>query len=830
MVKHLQFLLGGAALAGLMGAGEAQAQAAAAAAKAAPTVPEIVITGDRAGLLERRPNGAVMGLTKPLIETPRSASLVSATTIQRYGIQTINDFVAVSPNSYTASFYGVPGELDVRGTLAENYFLGFKLVENRGTYTTPIGDASQIDVVRGPPSPIYGPGKVGGFLNFIPKSEKSEGLTQPTGEIDITGGSYGKANVNLQFGAPTNIGIAEGGIYAYGEYDTGGSFYKGIDPTHELGSVSVNYNLPDNWSFTADTMILSADGDVQTPGWNRLTQQLVDNRTYITGQNTSLSASPGVGYLTPNQASPGAFSPYPYNYTAVGQGLFAAYYGFPPTGLPAAFSLNSAGAGQTVTLSPRDVYISPYDFSKTFSPTVVLGLAKDLSDDSTVKLQLFYNGLENQRFVSYGFPAWFRANAFEARLTYNFKLGDKDSFFRADTIAGLSYRYYQGRDMQSYDSGVIALDRRDLSVGATPTDTICDPFTLGITNDQAPANCLGWETDVHSRQHDTGAFFTTDIGVGQRLDFVIGARHDEYQVTSSDTGLYYNYDYAGPPGTWVSASKGATSYSFSLTYKLGWGLMPYFTSAQDNTPEVQQAGDLQPGQVENGFLSSSTLNEAGIKFQFLKHSLVGSLDTYRQDRSDLAGFNDVSERTRSDGVELEVRYLATKNISFTLTGAEQHTEVIGPDTGTYYIPAYAVCGQTPACELGSWGGAYLVYNFSTMPGRGGDYALSSIPHTVASVYGNYITDDHSWGRAGATMGATYVSKTSGTIQGAITYPDYTLVNLSAFLQRGPYEASMNIDNLFDTFYVTPNSDPTYVNVAAIPGVGREWRLTLKRKF
>jgi iron complex outermembrane receptor protein len=41
---------------------------------------------------------------------------------------------------------------------------------------------------------------------------------------------------------------------------------------------------------------------------------------------------------------------------------------------------------------------------------------------------------------------------------------------------------------------------------------------------------------------------------------------------------------------------------------------------------------------------------------------------------------------------------------------------------------------------------------------------------------------------------------------------------------------LNIDNLLDKIYFTPNSDPTYINVAAIPGVGREWRVTLKRTF
>jgi iron complex outermembrane receptor protein len=69
----------------------------------------------------------------------------------------------------------VPGALNIRGTLAENYFRGFKRVENRGTYSTPIGGAAQIEIVRGPPTPIYGAGKVGGMLNFIPKSARDEG-------------------------------------------------------------------------------------------------------------------------------------------------------------------------------------------------------------------------------------------------------------------------------------------------------------------------------------------------------------------------------------------------------------------------------------------------------------------------------------------------------------------------------------------------------------------------------------------------------------------------------------------------------------------------------
>src|ERR1700722_10812425 len=185
MSKHLILLAGVSSLTLVCGAAWAadpSTQTTTPAAEA--TTGELVITADRVGLLERRASNTVFGLSKPLIETPRAASIITATNIQRYGIQTIDQLTTVAPGTFTASFYGVPGTLNIRGTLAENYFEGFKLITNWGTYATPVGDASRIDIVRGPPSPIYGPGFVGGLLNFIPKTAGENGAypSTPSGE------------------------------------------------------------------------------------------------------------------------------------------------------------------------------------------------------------------------------------------------------------------------------------------------------------------------------------------------------------------------------------------------------------------------------------------------------------------------------------------------------------------------------------------------------------------------------------------------------------------------------------------------------------------------
>jgi iron complex outermembrane receptor protein len=765
------------------------------------TVDEIVVKArDKAGLLEKQPSNTVFGIDKPLLETPRSASFVSDVTLQRYGIETIDGLTAVSPGTYTASFYGVPGALNIRGTLAENYFRGFKRIENRGTYSTPIGAAEQIQIVRGPPTPIYGSGKVGGMLNFIPKSGKNEGgyLTEPTGEVTLTYGSYNKKNATAQLGLPANFGAVTGGVYLYGEVEDSHSYYKGIYPRRQTGELSADFDLGAGWTTAFGGMLYHSKGDVQTPGWNRLTQALIDSQTYITGRDTSLKDGDGNGRLTPNEIG---FYPY-------ASAMYLAYYGFPSSD---ALHTLDVGVG-TTKLSPRQVYISGADFSKTRTNTLYYDLAKELTPSSAIKLQLFYDDQENKRFVSYGYPAWFDSSVWEARLTYNFAydLG----IITSKSFVGASYRSFDGRRRESYNSGLIALDRRDIAFGATPTDIIGNPFNA---NDG-----VKWENDNKSDWKQRGVFFTTDIMVGERLNLMLGGRYDDYDVKSNDTG-FLSYTVAGQQ----KAGKGQGTYTASLTYKTPVGMMPYISYAKASALEMSQAGDIAPGLVANGaWLSDSDLAEAGVKFQLLKGTLVGSLAGYRQNRTQLLNGPPISiQGTRAKGVELEVRWLASEHLSFTFSGNTQHTTVKGPDTSFQYIPAYTagVSGQQ------GYGGTYVVWAFNSLPGRAGDYDYTLIPKSVVSLYGAYTSDDHDWGKVGGALGVTHVTKTSGTVQSAVTYPAYWVASGSVYYEYGPYTATLNVDNLFDKLYFTPDAD-SYANLGALPSKGREWRVTLSRKF
>ena len=763
---------------------------------AAQDVESVTVSADPVKLLSPGGNSAAFGLDKPLIETPRAITLVSDTTIARYGITGVDDLTAITPSAYTASYYGVDGSVSLRGTLAENYFRGFKRAENRGTYSTPLADAAGIEILRGPPSPVYGAGKVGGLVNFLPKTAAA--TDAPGGEVTLSYGSYSKRNATLQGNLPIAIGDAAGGLHGYAEIDDSFSFYRGLHPSHQLLELTGTLAV-DDWSLSADYLFYHANGQVQTPGWNRLTQALIDSGTYITGRNTSLKDADGNGRLTLNELGGN-----PYFYDPAFQPL--ACYGCSD----AAHRLDS-GVG-TTRLDPRTIYIARgVDFSNTATHTGFVEAARPLGD-GTLRLQLFADTLANDRFVSYGFPGSYRTQIGEARLRYDWK--QDFGAVKTQTVTGVSYRYVHARGRESFNSGVIALDRRDISVGATSNDIIDSPF-----NTDPPGSIgLGWENDVRTTTANAGAFVTSDV-TWNGFSLTAGGRYDTYTVRSRDSGVMA---FEPPAGR---GSAGRFSYSVSLSYATPWGLVPYVTSAKSSAIEIGQASQVATSLLANRtWLANSFLNEAGVKFSFLDDRLVGALDWYVQNRTRLEqGIATTAVvGTVSRGAELELRYVAADNLSLTLAANLQHTTIKGPDHSFSYLPARSF-GISPQ---NGFGGGYYTFDFSTLTGHAGNYEDTLLPHAVISPYLTWTSDAGNWG---ASFGGTYVGSTRQTVPDPIIFPSHVTLNASAFTRWDAWEADVNVNNLADARYFTPGAD-TYANLSALPGLGRLWKVTLKRLF
>src|SRR6185503_10613310 len=128
----------------------------------------------------------------------------------------------------------------------ENYFRGVKRIDNPGNYPQAIGASDRIDVVRGPASPIYGPSKIGGYLNFVPKSARaSDGrhFDTATGEFGITTGSWDKRMGHAEVGGPLDIGSKTLGYYLYGEFEDSDSYYASTTTRNSVFQASFDLSF-----------------------------------------------------------------------------------------------------------------------------------------------------------------------------------------------------------------------------------------------------------------------------------------------------------------------------------------------------------------------------------------------------------------------------------------------------------------------------------------------------------------------------------------------------------------------------------------------------------
>src|SRR5216683_5450656 len=216
-------------------------------APASENLEEIVVSGDRLSVMQIKPVDSVFGFDKTVLETPRSLTTITNDLLNKTIITGINDLVALTPGSFTQSFFGVAGSLDVRGTAGENYFRGVRRIDNPGNYPTPIGASDSIDIVRGPASPIFGPSRVGGYLNFNPKFKQAVDGDQsaPTGEIEATGGSWGKKVLHAEVSGPSTLFGKALGYSLYAESENSGSYYQNTHTNQTIDQASFDLKISD---------------------------------------------------------------------------------------------------------------------------------------------------------------------------------------------------------------------------------------------------------------------------------------------------------------------------------------------------------------------------------------------------------------------------------------------------------------------------------------------------------------------------------------------------------------------------------------------------------
>ena len=800
-------------------------------------IEEIVVTGSLRSL-PTEDVGSVFGFDKTLLETPRSASTISSDQIERFDIGDIDELIALAPGTYTQSFFGVAGALDVRGTPGETYFRGVRRLDNPGNYPTPLGATDRVDIVRGPATPIYGPAKIGGYLNFVPKSARADSgayLDEPEGRLGYTAGSWNKSILTAEIGGPGELGGRDFGYYLYSMVEDSGSYYQNSSTNQTLLQASFDMDVNDKLRLQFGGMYHDFDGN-QNAGWNRLTQALVDTGTYLTGTAQALDTD-GDGSIS--HAEYRATADFDDTDGDAAFGLSGVFVDRPElvtvSDLDRQQALENVG---TAILDGSQTLVAADDSLENQVTTLYFDIIYTTDNDWEFKNQLFYEGYENLNENAYGFSQFHDSWVIEDKLiiskviesgSLTTSLQISPSIRHTDFIHGDDYtnEYFDRRDLTGPS---IALDRRLLST----------------------------RVDEEWSEYDIGDY--TDLGFGVMADFtwesglsvLVGARYDTIDISSrvvldkvqlfnfatefvllSDDGQFLLNDFVDtanpPPGSIKgrvvdSTTEDGVSWTVSVSWATEAGIIPYITASEQSTIIAGQGAQIPTHQIFAGSFDTSELLEAGIKGSFLDDTLYMALSVYEQERTDFSSQAIVTNTVNdTEGLEFETRWAATDNLL--LTFGYSHMEIVnltvlneGQRFG--FFGAEDMPQIDPALIYGG-----QVIGFNAAPNEAAA-RRAGVPENIFTFTGTYAFDN------GFAINAVVIDadEVFSSHSQAVRLPSYTLLNLGVRYEADRWAISLTGKNLTDERYFRANFPNLFGAQIVLPELPRSWQASISYNF
>jgi iron complex outermembrane recepter protein len=689
---------------------------------------------DPLGVLPTTPSQSALGFGKPLLDTPRTVSVISSDMIDKMGLSAVEDLVRVVPGVYTLTRYGIQGNVDVRDVPADLFFRGMKRVNMEGYARTVLAAMDQIEVVKGPPSPIYGMGKIGGYTNMVPKSGRAKTggyLEKPQGFAQAITGAYNRNEISLGGGGPTTLMGKSGGYYVYALMEDSDTFTDGVPVKTKMIQAAVSLDKFVG-PFRLDTGVNAQSTRTAGAVLGRVTQDVIDTGRYIRGTpliNLDLNGNGSIGYLEYQKASPvkGNLSagntpllqnfalprdangkPIPLNQMVVKPGIPQAMYDYlvanpqyDPTGL-----LRAAGPGGPVPLSgyiPIGMMMNPltigYDtldlhraaaFEREQDAKIVTlfaDLVYDSDQDSTLKNQFFFDYIDSYKLSDMGLYGPRDTYAVEDKITVTKRLPERwlPDWLAVNALASLNYRlthtmvrggsFYNDYTANRVDA--MAATWIASRGGATPNTTfVSSGVNPDLYNDGAP-HTSGNESEFY----ETGLGVLFDIDAFKKLNVVLGGRLDGSGAKNRDFAGVFNHTSgtSANPGTVRAVEARAegwdtgTSWSGSVSYALPYNSRLYVTAARASLTLDSAANSISNTVIAAGHIGDAELKEAGFKTSLMKNKLFATASYYEQSRISVASPTDPT---------------ATAEVSSTL-GKGWETEVKWVPNKAFFLSVYA---------------------------------------------------------------------------------------------------------------------------------------------
>jgi len=651
-------------------------------------------------VLPTQPVESAFGFSKSVLETPRSVSLISAETIERMSLTAVEDLARVVPGVFTPTRFGYQGGIDVRNVPADTYFRGMRRFSLQGNARSVLAALDSIEVVKGPPSPIFGMGKIGGYTNVTPKSGRARGgkyLKRSEGFAQAIVGSYDRKEFSVGLGGPLNPAGRKGGYYIYGLREDSKTFTAGIPIKQDIlqAAISVDDALGKFRLETGVNYQLSKTAGALT---TRINQDLVDNNRYIRGvplvnldlNNDGIIAikemfagSPVRGNISNNNLpliqnfawplDPVTRAPLPLDAFPKIKGIPQALYDYlvanpakDPTGLlraqgvggpvpgsgllPVGFALDPTTVGYGDYIHERAASFEKELHAQIF--TAYFDLVNDRNPDFTIKNQLFMDNIDQHKYSNQPVSRLMDIMVIEDKVTATWRPAGLPAWLKANTLGSLNYRFTEskirgfGGDYGSSRVDALAPTWVDEVGGMTANSTFVTPFENSDYN-------LGGTPFTNrsvTKYTETGLGVLADLTFAERTHVLVGARGDISKAKNENLPGIYAFGGAGTSnnepmrlvstGSMAEGTDEGVSWSVSVAHQFSFGLRPYATWARSSVALDDSSNAIANNIIVAGHMGEGELMEFGVKSNFLQNKLFVSVAAYEQTRSDVSGDDD----------------------------------------------------------------------------------------------------------------------------------------------------------------------------------------------
>jgi len=732
---------------------------------------EMVITGEQypfAILPTFKSVSSVFGSEQPVLDIPRSVSVVTKSMLQLRAFYDFTNLERVAAGVYTPGGFGTASLPVIRTQQGEIFQNGQRKEGGNGGFGFPhsFNSVEDMDIIKGPPSVVYGPGqRVGGYVNL---NSKRAYLDKFRGQVSGTVGSYDTYRWGFDTGAP--IIKDELGFRLSYQGEDSQSYYNLASTNSQAVYAALDWHPNDRLSLDFNAEYFDTDfSDIG--GINRPTQELIDKGIYITG----------TGPIDPVTGLP-----------QTGQGTIVT-----PTG--------------TTKINRRDVFIGPNDLNEHTNFMTQLNASYKVNDSTKFVNYSSFQTLDKSTVDTNSFVEIIDENdTFQNRteLHKNFDLvlpnNDLLGNLRIgnEVITGLDYRYHHTRgfsnfnfeDDNSFDLTLPASTRvfaEAKLTGVLPVPGFKNPIpqfsnafaSPGGNNPAFTANGDTNETDYHQ----VGLFYLHTFHFGKQWMLLTGGRGDVIYAKSRDPLPPPGFDAASDSTTQILPAA-----NVSLSYKpVQWNTL-YFTYSYSQSPVSALGGGfaLKNNKLAAGdFHVESELYETGTKFSLLDDQLFLTLAFYRQTRGQNNVFSGTVDRIEVDGIELESSYQPNRNFLFNANASLSDAQF--KDTAVFQGSQSVndvFDNSRPDIIRGGGLGSRTDGGFGFPRGN---YELPGQPDFIFSNTVAYTFDNG----LGASLGSVLTSPQNLDAVGAVVIPWQHRIDASAFYIHPRFEASVSFLNI-----------------------------------